>query len=441
MKGLYIVPIVLLLFLHLFLSGCSNRSTGAEESKVMKEDEIISTLKAPKIPETYKEIVNFPAGIYATRTYGNSTNDREDFQHALDQLPIFPEKLDEEMQTALYGELLSLFAEDYGDYENILRDFAPLSLGDPKMNDPRYQFKENFNVEIILDASGSMKNKVGGKTKMEIAKEAIHKFMKSLPQEANVSLRVYGYVSGGKEASCNSIKRVYGLEPYEAGKFSTALGQIQPSGWTPLAKSIEAAKKDMAALDGESNTNYIFIVTDGLETCGGDPVKATKDLSLSNLTPIVHIVGFDIKTDEKKQLQNMAQAADGIFTAASNEAQLTEELNRVKEIAEKWEDWKTDSLTELDKQLEERLNEAQDFRDQMISKSFNEEGNIMIAIDYLSHTEKISGEEDGILKSKVKDRTNFIRERIEEESQRVSNQLQLNYELEKKQIEAKFAAK
>ena len=46
------------------------------------------------------------------------------------------------------------------------------------------------NVAILLDASGSMKEKVDGQVKMELAKESIQRFVAELPEGTQVSLRV-----------------------------------------------------------------------------------------------------------------------------------------------------------------------------------------------------------------------------------------------------------
>ena len=40
-------------------------------------------------------------------------------------------------------------------------------------------------------------------------------------------------------------------------------------------KVLYDVKDDLADKDGK---NYVYIVTDGEETCGGDPVQAAKDL-------------------------------------------------------------------------------------------------------------------------------------------------------------------
>ncbi|MGF0352515.1 hypothetical protein ACQJNT_22270, partial [Bacillus licheniformis] len=84
---------------------------------------------------------------------------------------------------------------------------------------------------------------------------------------------------------------------------------LKPTGWSPIAKSLYDVKDDLADKDG---TNYVYIVTDGEETCGGDPVQAAKDLRKSNINTIVNIVGLDVKTvKEKAKLKKVADAGGG----------------------------------------------------------------------------------------------------------------------------------
>ena len=52
---------------------------------------------------------------------------------------------------------------------------------------------ENKNVMFIFDASGSMWGQIDGKNKIVIAKEAMSKLIKDLPDDMNVGLVVYGH--------------------------------------------------------------------------------------------------------------------------------------------------------------------------------------------------------------------------------------------------------
>lgn len=53
--------------------------------------------------------------------------------------------------------------------------------------------KENINIQIILDASGSMGDPFGGSTCLAVAQAVLADFVDTLPADAQVSLRVYGH--------------------------------------------------------------------------------------------------------------------------------------------------------------------------------------------------------------------------------------------------------
>ncbi|MGM0712615.1 vWA domain-containing protein [Brevibacillus parabrevis] len=322
-----------------------------QEQKPSKEEQIAS-LKAllpegaTKIPETAAEIARFPIGRYAGSNYSEHEQELQTF---LQELPAI-ENPDQEVVGMYYMALLGLFAEDYPDPERLIEDIKMASFGSPDIDDPRFQFKEQYNVEIILDASGSMAGRMDGKSKMDAAKEAIKAFAETLPKEANVALRVYGNEGSGKESdkalSCSSSELVYQLQKYDAGKLAASLNQFQPTGWTPIAHSLQEAEKDLSQLAGDKNTNLIFLVSDGIETCGGDPVAAAKQLADSNITPVLNVIGFDVDGEGQKQLKAVAEAARGRYVSIRDKKGLQDEFSKAKEIADEWYKWRRKESSE-----------------------------------------------------------------------------------------------
>ena len=130
---------------------------------------------------------------------------------------------------------------------------------------------------------------------MDLAKQAIQQFAAKLPEGTNVSLRVFGYKEGkSKQESCQSSETVYPLSSYDASSFDSALNKFGAQGWTPLAKAIRDAKADLSSQTSEGVENIVYVVSDGEETCGGDPVKEAKELHTSDMKAIVNIIGFDV---------------------------------------------------------------------------------------------------------------------------------------------------
>ncbi|MFD2368593.1 VWA domain-containing protein [Brevibacillus sp. GCM10020057] len=313
------------------------------------KEEQLAALKAlvpdsvPKIPESTEEFYTLAPGRFSGMLYADN---KEEIEQVLRQFPLIDQP-DQEAIDLYYRALLALFAEDYPDPQELIDQIKLASFGSPEMDDPRFRFKEQYNVEILLDASGSMAAEVNGKTKMEAAKEAIRAFAESLPEKANVALRVYGHKGSGKDSdkalSCASSELVYQLQHYQAQGLSDALEKFKPAGWTPIALALQQAQNDLGRFKGENSTNIIYLVSDGIETCGGNPVEVAKQLASSDITPIVNVVGFGVDGEGQKQLKEVAHAAGGRYVHIQDQSELEKEFNRAKEAANRWKAWKSDA--------------------------------------------------------------------------------------------------
>ncbi|MFS0554928.1 vWA domain-containing protein [Brevibacillus sp. 179-C9.3 HS] len=383
-------------------------------------EEQIGALKATipaevtKIPESAAEIASFSIGRYA----GTHHSDHEgELQEFIKQLPAI-DNPDQELLSAYYLSLLSMFAEDYPDPQQIIDDMKMASFGSPEIEDPRFQFKEQYNVEIILDASGSMAGKMDGKSKMDAAKEAIKAFAETLPQEANVALRVYGNKGSGKDSdkalSCGSSELVYPLQKFDSQKLANSLDQFKPTGWTPIAHALQEAQKDLNGLAGEQNTNIIFLVSDGIETCNGDPVKAAKQLADSNITPVLNVIGFDVDGEGQKQLKAVAEAARGRYVSIRDQKALEKELDKAKEIADAWYKWKSkESRQAYSKKVDFLVNNT-GFKLEWKSLADDEDRNIDWMIRQMDRDERFSEELISGLKKMQKEHKQTVDKRADE---------------------------
>lgn len=353
--------LLILLLGSLLLTACSEKKesdAGSEsedkEEQVQQEEEqqdsaslqkLIDEL--PEVSMTAEEFVHAIPGPYSGQRYSELPHEvQQEVVELYKELPKLGDAPTEEEIELYWRKTLSLFHEDYPDPADALERVNIATFGNPEIEDERYQFKEQLNVEIILDGSGSMGNVIDGKTMMDIAKDSIKDFAASLPEGANIALRVYGHKGTGsdkdKELSCSSNELIYEMQGYDSNLLNEAMAPIKPAGWTPLADAIEQAKSDLSQYDSETNTNIVYLVSDGVETCNGDPVAKAKELADSDIQPIVNVIGFDLDAKGQQQLKEVAEAARGMYHNARNQAELQHELEKAKEIAEKWEQWKKD---------------------------------------------------------------------------------------------------
>ena len=95
-------------------------------------------------------------------------------------------------------------------------------------------------------------------------------------------------------------------------------------------------------------------MSDGGETCDGDPAAAAKSLKESEISPVVNIIGFDLDSESEKQLMAVADAVGGTYVNVRNHEQLKSQFNKTSGDAYKWMTWyqrsKFDTLVKASRQ-------------------------------------------------------------------------------------------
>lgn len=322
------------------------------KEKELQEASAEQEVKAEPLPATYEELAARQVGEYEEFSFFMNDKDKKMVVDTFKDLPDISKSPSQNELDLFYNKLLEMVQEDYKGPEEAIKQLRFQSIGDPEIKDTRYQFKEKLNVQIILDASGSMAQTVNGKAKMDAAKESILKFVSTLPKEANVGIRVYGQkgsnADSDKQISCSSSEIVYPISPYEQGKFQASLDTIKPVGWTPIGLALRESQKDLSKYDGATNTNIVYLVSDGISTCEDDPVQAATDLFNSNVTPIVNVIGFDVDSKGQNQLNEIAAATKGLYSNVADETELSKELSKLNDLAETWQDWKEQGMQNIE---------------------------------------------------------------------------------------------
>jgi hypothetical protein len=173
------------------------------------------------------------------------------------------------------------------------------------------------NILIILDVSGSMAELVGGQTRMDVAKEVILDYVTVVSDLANLGFMVLGNrgdgTDAGKPESCSGADVLAAIGTLSPEDFAGILAPLQPNGWTPLGAALTTSEAAFTGLEG--GNNKVVLVTDGLETCGGDPVAVAQYLhSQTSIQLTVDVVGFAVQNDEEAaELARIAEAGGGIY--------------------------------------------------------------------------------------------------------------------------------
>ncbi|WP_339161284.1 VWA domain-containing protein [Siminovitchia sp. FSL H7-0308] len=419
--------------------GSEREKDGKQADNEEQQESFFSDLQ--EIPKNANDLINQPAGPFGDRVL-DLNEDKEKIIEAIKDMPALPKEATEEDYDKYFRYVYGQVASDFPDPQDIMSKWEFAMSGNPDLPDEKYQFKENYNIEVILDSSGSMANVINGKTMMDLAKETITDFLSSAPAEANVSLRVYGHKGSGsdgdKKMSCSSIEQLYGYETYNESTFQEALKTLKPSGWTPISGALKQAREAMEAFDPKTTTNLIYLVSDGVETCDGDPVQEAKALSDSGISPIINIIGFNVDSDAQKQLKEMARIADGTYTTVNNGEELQEEFKRADEVLERWEEWKKDSIRDVDHQRVEQSFEIIGFSNNWGSKTRQQFLNLNKVLTIMKDEGKIDVHQKDELRNRNKE-VDALANQIQDEIRDELDQLNVEKAEEiKKQINEKY---
>jgi hypothetical protein len=180
----------------------------------------------------------------------------------------------------------------------------------------------NGAVELILDASGSMLQKLGATRRIDIAKQTLTKLTTStIPAGTPFALRVFGR----EVDSCQTDLDVP-VSPLNPAAVSARIAALNAKNGakTPIGASLAKSADDLKSVQGEK---LIVLITDGEETCGGDPAAEIEKLRKAGIGTRVSIVGFAL--DDQKLAATFRRWSDlggGAFFDAKDAAGLEKSL-------------------------------------------------------------------------------------------------------------------
>jgi len=171
------------------------------------------------------------------------------------------------------------------------------------------------NVALILDASNSMNKPFGAESRLDAAKGALIELLEVVESIERTGLYVYGHrIDKDDEVeSCQDIEALFPVLPGDAAgntQVLNAIDGLEARGKTPIAEALVTVSNDLLAYGGES---VIVLITDGEETCGGDPLVVAEMLATLEPPMTLHIIGLDIGEDVRAVLTGIASATGGNY--------------------------------------------------------------------------------------------------------------------------------
>jgi Ca-activated chloride channel family protein len=167
------------------------------------------------------------------------------------------------------------------------------------------------NVILVLDASGSMWGRLGERSKVEIAREAVGGLVADWDPANPIGLVAYGH---RRKGDCNDIETLLPLGPLDRAKFTATVDRLNALGMTPLSAAVLQAAD---ALRIHEQKATVILVSDGEETCNLDPCQVGADLEAKGVDFTAHVIGFDVPDPKHQaQLRCLAEATGGRYLNA-----------------------------------------------------------------------------------------------------------------------------
>ena len=175
-------------------------------------------------------------------------------------------------------------------------------------------------IIFIYDASGSMWGQMEDKTKMEIASNVLSNTIDSLPENQQIGLVAYGHRQKG---DCKDVEFLVNVGENNKAQINQSLKNIKPLGKTPLAYSAMQVFDNLRVTKMKAT---IILVTDGIESCGGNICEVVKIAREEDIDFKLHIIGFGLKEGETEELKCAANAGGGHYYDAADTGGLTDVL-------------------------------------------------------------------------------------------------------------------
>ena len=212
----------------------------------------------------------------------------------------------------------SIITVDVRDASCAALDVAAVSNGRPVLS------LNDRAVEIVVDSSRSMWGQMDGESKMVVAQEILQDVSDWVPDDLDLALRAYGSTTPSDDGNCADSALLVPFGEQSREPIKEAIANLRPKGQTPIAFALNQAAEDFGPTQ---NDRTIVLVTDGIESCGGDPVQAARDLREQGI--MVHLVGFglgNVADEDAASLQAVADASGGRYITAGSAEELKQAL-------------------------------------------------------------------------------------------------------------------
>jgi len=155
------------------------------------------------------------------------------------------------------------------------------------------------SVVIVLDSSGSMSGE-----KIKHAKNKIRKYVNRLDKDDEVALFIF--------EGCGNVPLIQGFTQNHSAIIQGLSRATASGGSSPIAESIRVGLYYLNSYH-HGEKGKLVLYSDGGENCSGNPVAAASEVKESKLSIDFTFVGYNLRSDAKKDIKEIVDAADGNF--------------------------------------------------------------------------------------------------------------------------------
>lgn len=177
---------------------------------------------------------------------------------------------------------------------------------------------------LVLDASGSMWQQVDGRSKVEIARDAVDGMLDSWNPESSLGLIAYGHRRRG---DCEDIELLIAPDGFDRAAISRTVRGLNALGMTPITAAVRRAAEELRYTEQKAT---VILVSDGEETCKADPCALGQELEAQGIDFTAHVIGFDLPDGPaRQQLECLATRTGGRYFDARDAGQLSSALGQI----------------------------------------------------------------------------------------------------------------
>lgn len=181
------------------------------------------------------------------------------------------------------------------------------------------------DVMLIIDSSRSM-NEVDSSdlSKLDSAKIALVKMIARLKgADKHISLMAYGH---RRSVDCKDVEVLIPPGNDDIPLLLEKIDQLTPKGVTPLSYALNQANAELSKQESSS----ILLLTDGIESCDGDPCESVKKMQAnSKINLVINVVGYKVPKEVSGQLECIAKSSRGKYYSVNDPWHLVRTMQRI----------------------------------------------------------------------------------------------------------------